>query len=201
MQAISRKEMRELEEKVFAKGTTVLELMECAGKECVRLIEEKLGTGKRILVFCGPGNNGGDGLVCARYLCKSNKVIVVMPLEPKTDAAKRNLQLIEKEKINIITQLRDAEKLRCDIAVDALLGIGAKGTLRGPVKNVCRFINSLETYRVSIDVPTGMDAETGSCDPDAVRADATICIHAPKTGEIKAGKEKTGELWVADIGL
>lgn len=201
MQAISVKKMRELEEKAFSRGTTVLELMEAAGKECARIIGEKLGKGKRIFFFCGPGNNGGDGLVCARYLSKNNKVIIVMPLDPKTDAAKRNFGILEKEKTGVMARLRDAEKLQCDIAVDALLGIGAKGALRGPIKNACRFINSLEAFKVSIDIPTGMDADSGSCDSGAVRPDATICIHAPKKGEINAGKEKTGELWVADIGL
>lgn len=197
--ALSVEEMRKLEERAFADGITVLELMERAGKECAKLMESKCGTGNRILVFCGPGNNGGDGLVCARYLAEKNDVAVVMPAEAKTDAAKTNRKRAEDAGIRVIG-LEKAKTMKADIVVDALLGVGTKGALRGGIKDGCILINSLKAYRISIDVPTGMDADSGECDSDAVKPDATICIHAPKTGEVKARK-KTGELWIADIGL
>ncbi len=193
---ITVKEMRELEEKAFAAGITVEELMERAGKECAALIESKLGVGKRIVVFCGPGNNGGDGLVCARYLKKRNAVSVILVKEPATDAAKKNLERAREAGVRTGGGCE-----RIDIIIDAVLGIGARGALRGEIKEASKIINNIEGFRVSIDVPTGMDADTGECDPDAVRPDATICIHAPKAGEIRAGKEKTGDLWVADIGF
>lgn len=191
--AISVEEMRKLEEKAFASGIAVIGLMEHAGRECASLIESKRGTGNRILIFCGPGNNGGDGLVCARYLAGRNDVVVAMPIEPKTDAAETNHRRALDAGIRIVG-LEEAGKMEADIVVDALLGIGAKGALRGPIKDACLLINSAKAYKISIDVPTGMDAESGECDADAVRPDATICIHAPKT-------EETGELWIADIGL
>jgi NAD(P)H-hydrate epimerase len=189
MESITVKEMRELEEKAFARGNTILELMERAGKECAHLIESKLGTGKTIVIFCGSGNNGGDGLVCARYLSKNNDVRLILPIEPKTEAAKENLRKAQEAGIEIVDSIGQA-----DIVVDALLGIGTRGPLRGVIKDACRLINSSKTYKISIDVPTGMDAETGECDADAVKPDVTICIHAPKTGQ-------AGELWIADIGL
>jgi len=197
---ISVSQMRKLEEKAYSEGVTVLELMERAGKQCANLIESKLSTGKRILIFCGPGNNGGDGLVCARHLSEKNEVTVVMLIEPKTEAAKTNYNKVEDIGISIV-DLEEAKEIDADIVIDALLGIGAKGALRGKIKDACILINSIKAYNVSIDVPTGMNAETGECDPDAVKPDATICIHAPKTGEVKAGKNRTGELWVVDIGL
>jgi NAD(P)H-hydrate epimerase len=88
-----------------------------------------------------------------------------------------------------------------DVVVDALLGIGAKLPLRGEIKEAAKLINSYNAYKVSIDVPTGMDADTGETDLDFVKPDATIALHAVKTGMEKAGKEKTGEIWVLDIGL
>ncbi len=198
--AITVEEMRKLEEKVFASGITVLELMERAGRECAKLIESKLGKENRILIFCGPGNNGGDGLVCARYLSENNDIAVVMPIESKTGAAKTNLKRAEDVGLRIVG-LEEAKTMEAGIVVDALLGIGAKGALRGKIKDSCIRINSLKAYKISIDVPTGVDANSGNCDPDAVKPDATICIHAPKTGEMKAGKQATGELWIADVGL
>jgi len=198
--SITVSEMRSLEEKAFARGVTVLELMERAGKECASIIETKQGTGNRTLIFCGPGNNGGDGFVCARYLAAKNEVFVVMPVELKTDTSKTNCKLALDSGIKFIG-MGEAVTVRADIIIDALLGIGAKGALHGSLKEACKIINSLDSFIVSIDVPTGMDAETGECNLDAVKPNATICIHAPKTGEIKAGKNKTGELWIADIGL
>jgi len=192
--------MRALEEKAFAKGVTVAELMERAGRECARLIEAKRGTGNTILVVCGPGNNGGDGLVCARYLAEKNDVTIVMPLEPKTDAAKANFELAEAAGLRFAS-MSETPALKPDIVVDALLGIGAKPGLRGEILDACMLINSFDTFTISIDIPTGMDADTGECDPDSVIPNATICIHAPKSGEIRAGATKTGLLWVADIGL
>ncbi len=193
---ITVKGMRQLEEMAFASGATVEELMEKAGKRCAELVESRLGTGKKILVFCGPGNNGGDGLVCARHLNERNDVSVILVKEPSTEVARKNLEKAKEAGVEIASSCDKA-----DIIIDALLGIGAKGALRGEIKGACRIINGMGGFKVSIDVPTGMDADTGECDEHAVKPDATICIHAPKAGEIKAGKEKTGMLWVVDIGL
>lgn len=199
MEAMSIAGMRALEEKAFASGTTVLGLMERAGAGCARLIESRWGAGNRILIFCGPGNNGGDGLVCARYLARNNDVTVIMPIGPKTEDAQTNRKRAEDAGV-WMGSMGSVDELGPDIVVDALLGIGAEGGLRGPIKKACKAINSIDALKVSIDVPTGMDADSGKCDKDAVRPDATICIQAPKTGEIDA-KEKTGELWLVDIGL
>ncbi len=195
MDPISVRKMRKIEEKAFASGITVLELMERAGSECAKLIESKMGTGKKILIFCGPGNNGGDGLVCARYLQKKNEVAVVIPIEPKTEAAKANLERARKAGIRIEQDIPD-ESLKPDIVIDALLGIGASGPLRGNIRELCRTINRLPGKKISIDVKSGADLVHNKLDEDSVRADAVICIHAPK-----AGQDSGEELWVADIGL
>jgi hydroxyethylthiazole kinase-like uncharacterized protein yjeF len=198
--SITVAEMRALEKKAFEKGASALELMERAGKECARLIEEKRGTGKMILVFCGPGNNGGDGLVCSRYLAEKNDVTIVMPLEPKTKEAITNFELAKAAGLKF-AWMSETPSLKPDIIVDALLGVGAKPGLRGAILDACMLINSFDTFTIAIDVPTGMDADSGECYPEAVIPNATICIHAPKTGEMKAGATKTGLLWVADVGL
>lgn len=197
--------MRHLEETAFASGTKVHELMERAGAGCARMIETKTKPETRnrkrsIIIFCGPGNNGGDGFVCARHLNQKNEVYLVVPIDPKTDVARAKMQEAKNKQIKIIS-MDEAAFLKPDIIVDALLGIGAKLPLRGEIKEACRLINSMQGFKVSIDVPTGMDADSGETDPDAVVPDATIVLHAPKTGMEKAGKEKTGDIWVLDIGL
>lgn len=196
MEGISVIEMRKLEERKFASGTAILELMELVGKRCAEAIEERFGAGKRVAVLCGPGNNGGDGYVCARYLKERNDVRLIIVKEPKAGAARANLERAKAEGLRIAKSIGDA-----DIIVDALLGIGARGALRGEVKEACLAINRSRAKKVSIDVPTGMDADSGECDGDAVRPDATLALHLPKTGMLKAGKGRTGELLVIDIGL
>jgi len=195
MDHISVQEMRNAEERAFASGITVLELMERAGAECAKLIEKNMGTGARIIVFCGPGNNGGDGLVCARYLQEKNEVVVILPIEPKTEAAKVNLEKAKKLGIMIESEIPN-EIFKPDIIVDALLGIGTSGPLRGKIKDFCKAINLLPGKKISIDMKTGMDLVHNKLDGDSVKADAVICIHAPK-----AGQNSGEELWVADIGL
>jgi len=198
MQGISVGKMRKLEENAIKKGVTVLELMEKAGKECAKNIESKYGTGKTIVIFCGPGNNGGDGYSIARNLIRENVVFIVKTMDPRTEEAKLQYDHAIEEGADEIGSVIIGD---FDVVIDALLGIGAKGELRGEIRKACRRINSLSGTKISIDIPTGMDADTGECDEDAVTPDVTICIQAPKIGEIKAGKEKTGELVAVDIGL
>jgi NAD(P)H-hydrate epimerase len=186
MEFITPEEMYKLEEKLFAKGITIPELMEHVGKECARIIEEKRGKGNKVLLFCGPGNNGGDGLVCARYLAKGNDVTIVMVVEPKTEAAKLNHEMGEKAGIPIIG-LEELKNPVADIVVDALLGIGSSGPLRGSIKEACSLINSMDAYKISIDVPTGAGQD------DGVKPDATIALHLPKA--------EGGEIWLLDMGL
>jgi hydroxyethylthiazole kinase-like uncharacterized protein yjeF len=192
---ISVEEMRELEEKAFASGITVLELMERAGSECAKLIESKMGSGNKILVFCGPGNNGGDGLVCARYLQEKNQVAIILPIEPKTESAKTNLVHAKKLGIRIESD-SSSVNFKPDIVVDALLGIGARGPLRGKIRESCRIINLLPGKKISIDIKTGIDVMHNELDKDTVKAEVVICIHAPKTKQ-----ELHEEFWIADIGI
>jgi NAD(P)H-hydrate epimerase len=186
MELITPQEMYKLEERLFAKGITVPELMEHVGKECAGIIEDRKGKGNKVIVFCGPGNNGGDGLVCARYLAKSNDVVVVMAMDPKTDAGKLNLRRAQEAGIRIIA-LEDLESPEEDIVVDALLGIGASGPLRGDIRKACDIINSMDAFKISIDVPTGAGQEGG------IRPDATLALHLPKA--------EGGEVWIVDMGL
>jgi len=201
IKSVSVKEMREIENKAFASGTSVLELMERAGKGCAEIITLQVGTNKKIIIFCGPGNNGGDGLVCARYLSENQEVAVVLPIEPKTDVAKENLERAKKTNVKFLNFEESEEFSKsADVVVDALLGIGAKKGLRSPIKEACNRINQSEGFKISIDVPTGMDADSGETDEHAVLPDATLCIHAAKKG-IEKEWEKSGRLWIVAIGL
>lgn len=193
-------EMKAMEEKAYSSGTTERELMERAGRGCAGIVERNTGKDNSILVFCGPGNNGGDGLVCARYLSTKNKVAAVILSEPKTEISRINLERARDAGVKIIP-LEDAHSFSHKVIVDALLGVGARLPLEGRVKEACDIINSSSGFTISIDVPTGMDAGTGEKDVSAVKPDATICIQEPKKGVVLGGEANTGELWILDIGL
>ena len=192
MQGISVAEMKALENKKVYGGVSIFDLMDRVGKACAKIIERKLGTGNRILIFCGPGNNGGDGYATAHHLRAKNDVGIIVVKEPKTEPAQR---CHERVKDLIVDVIEDA-----DIVVDAMLGFSATLPLRGEIRKYAKKINGIEAKKIAIDIPTGIDADTGEADEDAVKADATICLHMPKNGVIIAAKE-AGELWVVDIGI
>ncbi|MBN1170485.1 NAD(P)H-hydrate epimerase [Candidatus Micrarchaeota archaeon] len=193
MEGISVQEMKALENKKLGEGLSIFDLMNDVGRVCAQIIQQKLGTGNRIVIFCGPGNNGGDGYATANYLKEKNDVRIIVVKEPKTEPARK---CHEKVKDLVVKHAVDA-----DIVVDAILGFGAALPLKGEIRAYAKKINSMKAKKIAIDIPTGIDADTGEADGDSVKVDATICLHKAKKGLIKAGKEISGELWIADIGI
>ncbi len=153
-------------------------LMENAGRGVASEIEKRFGTRNKIAVFCGPGNNGGDGFVCARYLSKENRVTVYLIGDPQNikegaAASKWNLlKHIDVEKI-LIKDSCDIEKIRSnfEIYVDAIFGVGAKGTLKHPYSDVINKINEINGVKVSIDVASPY-----------FMSNVVISLHTPKEG-------------------
>ena len=148
-------------------GIDIAKIMENAGREVAREIERKFPARKKIAVFCGTGNNGGDGFVAARYLSQKNAVTVFLPgsvKEIRTEESKLNWKRLQKTKkirkkfLQNKTQLTKLKKSLSDfdLIVDAMLGIGIKGKLKEPYASVVKILNQLpaKVKRVSIDVPT-----------------------------------------------
>lgn len=146
-------------------GIDTILLMENAGRnvaeECVKRNFE------RIAIFCGTGNNGGDGLVAARILLSYGKdVLIFSTVGERTEENKKNFEILKNFEINpIIKFIRDSkdiekiekeiEKFKPDCVIDALLGVGVKGEIREPIKSIVKFLNELKCYKISVDVPTG----------------------------------------------
>lgn len=153
-------------------------LMENAGRAVATEIEKRFGKRNKIAVFCGHGNNGGDGFVCARYLSKENRVSVYLIGDPgsiKDGPALSKWNLLEHLKVEkiIVKDSSDAGKIRSDfdIYVDAIFGVGVRGTLKHPYSDVINKINELNGIKVSIDVPSPYFL------PNFV-----ISLHSPKEG-------------------
>ncbi|MEM9381083.1 MAG: NAD(P)H-hydrate dehydratase [Planctomycetota bacterium] len=203
-------------------------LMETAARACADAIEERHGAATRldVLVLAGRGNNGGDGLAVARHLAHRGARVVVVTLASAEESggtpdARRNLGLlramVERDtslrlEVHGITEEDDLEALLSSvghalplgrtIAVDALLGIGQRGPLRAPVPALVALANACASA-VAIDVPTGIDSDTGGAlEPAHVRADRTISMAALKPCHLfGAGREASGDVVAADIGI
>lgn len=157
-----------------------IQLMENAGRSVAEEIEKKYGTGKRIAIFCGLGNNGGDGFVAARFLSAENDVtiyLVGVPHHIQSADARKNWDILEYTPVKKIL-VRDTAAVKIpeyDIVVDALLGTGITGELREPYKTLVETLNSLSGAKVSVDMPTGYKTST------TFTAECTISMHYPKT--------------------
>lgn len=189
-------------------GVPSLELMELAGTAIGRTALEPSPEGP-IVIVCGKGNNGGDGLVAARLLRENQdrlgdkRVEVLLLAEPDALApdAATNLQKLPGEPPHAFDAALIAS---AGVIVDAILGTGASGAPTGVVAEAVTAINhrSAAASVIAVDMPTGVDASTGEVPGEAVYADLTISLHLPKVGQfVSPGVLHAGEVRVADIGI
>jgi len=197
-------------------GIPGVALMENAGRSCAELIVEKLaGVEKpKISIFCGTGNNGGDGYVIARHLLNRRFDVTVIVCGDKAkikDDAKTNLNVVERLSRNVV-QLSPSRTTSntiigyCrgrDMLVDALFGTGLEGELRGDYQQLISTINAQEIPVLAVDIPSGLDCDTGRVLGQAVRAVCTVTFVAVKKGFTTSNEalEYTGEIYVASIGI
>jgi len=179
-------------------------LMENAGR-CVAEEVLKLHP-KSVVIFCGGGNNGGDGFVAARHIFNNGvnvRVVLLKKAGEYSGDALLNLKIIKKLKISVADWKPGGIKIcRNELVVDALLGTGTKGDIRYPYKQAVEIINSSKNKVLSVDIPSGIDADTGFKLGAAVQADITITMAAVKKGLLKNnGKKCSGKIIVADISI
>jgi len=208
-ETITTPEMRAIETNAEYYGVSLLQLMETAGRNVAEEIAARFQPKKtRVAIFCGSGGNGGDGFVAARYLtCSGFKVEVILAGKASNiahDSATKNWVALQPLKNVIpITEVKDSTQVpdvKADVAVDALLGIGLTGKLRPPIKQIVEKINAMNAFRVAVDVPTGINSDTGEVLGTAVKANLTVTFYKAKPGLAKA-KEHAGEIVVKNIGL
>jgi len=206
--SITSREMRALELNAEYFGVSRLQLMENAGHNVALEVASRFKPEKSVAIFCGLGGNGGDGFVVARHLSSMGyKVTVILAGKAKeiTDnAALENWKALQFLKETIpIYEVYDSTlipEITAEMLIDALLGIGTKGKIKPPILQLVQKINTMNAFRVAVDVPTGINADTGEVLGEAVRANLTITFHRTKKG-LENAKEYVGELTVKDIGL
>ena len=194
---ISSQEMRILEAR---SGIPRISLMENAGKSVYQILKQRFDLkDKKILVVCYHGNNGGDGFVAARYLCDEAETDVLFIGDEnklKKEALANFKKMERNEKIQFLVD-DEIDFGEYDIIVDAILGIGIQGRLNREISAIIDDINNSKAYKVSVDIPTGLDPDTGDIVDKFVNADLIVTFH-----DLKKGLEKIQDkVVVADIGL
>jgi hydroxyethylthiazole kinase-like uncharacterized protein yjeF len=233
MYIVTTQQMQAAEKAADAADLSYEQMMENAGHAVAEAIAAQFDvTGVRVLVLVGPGNNGGDGLVVARYLAQMGATVTVYVWQRGTDGDK-NWALLDAAGVEKVVsrdsdgQARLAHLLdESGVIVDALLGTGASRPIEGSLAELLDQVKTVVTRRrsqeegplveparpmpevefgpvlVAVDVPSGLNSDTGAVDPHTLTADLTVTLAAVKRGHILlAGPEVTGQLVVGDIGL
>jgi NAD(P)H-hydrate epimerase len=210
---LSREEVRAIDRRAIEElGIPGLVLMENAGRGTAELLR-RLGINGPVVICCGKGNNGGDGLVIARHLDNWQfpvQVLLFTRAEELTGDAATAYQSIARSQLPVVAYgeaALDEKELQNQLAsadwiVDALFGTGLKGPVRPPYDRVIGAINACRAHVLAVDIPSGLDCDTGEPLGPAVRAHYTATFVAPKKGfENPAAKAWTGKVYVLDIGV
>ena len=194
----SSKEMQELEKANFIGKNSYL-FMKRAGHKVFKFIAENFNKKQPIIVICGPGNNGGDGLVVARYLRNYGYNITVYISQDKKKY-KRNALKALKDFRGPTKKVKSFKLQRKALIVDGLFGIGIKRNIKGKLSKLLNEINNSSNQVLSIDIPSGICSNTGKILGNAIKANFTITFHQKKIGHIlNSGKIYSGKLKVVNI--
>lgn len=216
--SLTREQAREIDRLAMEKyGVRGIILMENAGRECIRIADDMLGDcdNPTVEVFCGTGNNGGDGFVMARHLWNRGYAVRtwlvgdVQEIREKESDASINLDIVQRMGIPVeeITSEKDVEgavgeAAEADLMVDALLGTGITGNVRGLYAPLIQSMNETGVPILAVDMPSGLDCDTGEVRGVAIRARRTVTFVMKKRGQTKLGAENfTGRIHVAEISV
>jgi len=215
MKILTADQMRQADQECAHIGLPPIKLMENAGKAVAGEVKRILGDIKKksILILVGPGNNGGDGLVAARYLYDwGAKVTLLLFSERPPDD--QNLKLVQERSITCVDATKDESLDRLDkllsssnAIIDAIFGTGRVRPFRGILKQALEKINKVKRGKpalhiIALDLPSGLSADTGAVDSVCLYADNTITLAFPKIGLFNSpGAQRAGKITVADIGI
>ncbi len=194
---ITTTDMKKLEDTC---GIPKITLMENAGRGVYETIKERFPDikNKRILIISYHGNNGGDGFVAARHLCEEAEtdVLFIGDESKFKEEGRTNFKRIEENnKIQLLISPEQTDLDDYDIIIDAVLGTGVEGDLQEPISSIIELINKSTAFKISIDIPTGINPDTGEHANKALNPDLIITFHDIKKG---LDKDKTK---IVDIGI
>lgn len=208
MNEVTAAEMKQLEQRADAAGLSYRQMMENAGAAAARLALRAVPEAKSAAIFCGKGNNGGDGFVAARHLANAGLAvrIFLVESEPVTTDAVYNCGLARDMGLPVLAldalnQPEQAEFLKgADLVLDGVYGTGFHGALRPAGLAAARWMNEAPGKVLALDLPSGLEADSGIAAEGAVQAELTVTFHAAKPCHRLAAAQ-CGRVEVADIGI
>ena len=211
MNSVTKQEMIELDARMINQYKIPLEkMMERAGKVLANLVDDLYPKAKRIVVLAGTGNNGGGGLVAARYLAESGKEVRVVLSRSEfflKPVPKKQLDVLPESVMVGISEEADGKDIalllqQSDIVIDALLGYSIAGAAQNEIKRLIEIANEEDTPVVALDIPSGFDPDEGPVLSPHITARVTLGIALPKEGLLyEDAQEHIGKLYIADIGV
>ena len=213
MKIVNSNSAKKLDEDAQKLGISGMILMERAALSTAEFIKDRLLTAdkdKKVIAICGSGNNGGDGIACARILYEwgFNVEIFVVGKEERFTGQTRaqvdlavnseaDLKIVEPSEL-----ITDRDDFKNIIIIDAIFGVGFKGRLEGDLEKLARYLNMFNSVKVAVDIPSGVNGSNGRVESTAIKCDYTITFGVNKTGiAVYPGKDYAGEVIVADIGF
>ena len=195
----SVEEIQTIEKKEYKKLKNSYVLMKRAGTNCAKKIyKSKLNS--KFIILCGPGNNGGDGLVISKVLKKLNQNVILYCLGSNT--YKGDAKIAYKKNRLTKNNYNDLNIPKNSIIIDCIFGIGLNRKVKGMYKKIIKKINSLKQHIISIDIPSGINGNSGKIMGEAIKADSTYTLHAKKIGlTVNPGMKYCGKISIIDIGI
>ena len=225
MHTVTAAQMKQIEKNAFEQGMPYLQMMENAGTAAYSGIRERYPEAGSLAVFIGKGNNGGDGSVIARLAASDGLKVTMILVEgrPVTHDALLNFERIENDHNVAVIDINELNEsningsapngpenqaaarrpvISADVVVDALYGTGFHGALRESGAKACSIMNAIGAPVAALDLPSGVNADTGETAPGAVHADVTFAFDSyKKLHAIPDSAAQCGEIMLADIGI
>lgn len=210
MKIISAEQMAHLEKQAVAGGSSAIEFMEEAGSGTALIVQdfvERFGIDRDVLILAGKGNNGGDAYVTGIHLVHLDYHVVayqLFPLDECSELCRFNAERFKKEggEIRSIEDVEELELPSLGIIVDGIVGTGFRGSFEEPISNIIDYVNTSGLPIISIDIPSGLNGNTGEVAGAAIMASETAFLGLPKTGFfLKDGWNHVGKLRYIDFGL
>lgn len=206
--AVTAATVRELDRRAIEEyGIPGAVLMENAGSAAAEVAKGMSRRGEEVIILAGAGNNAGDGFVIARYLANSGRkvrIVTAVPHDTYRGDAALYCRVVEKMKLPMLLwrECMPVDVENVGLVVDALLGTGLSGDLRLPYPDIIDCLNSRLLKVLSVDIPSGLDSDTGEIITSAVKATKTVTFALPKKGLfLGKGPDRAGEVILADIGM
>ena len=195
----SVEEIQKIEKKEFKRLKNSYILMKRAGTNCAKKIY-KSKRNRNFIVLCGPGNNGGDGLVISQVLKKLNQNITLYCLDHK--AYKGDAKIAYNKNYLFKKKYENLYIPKNSVIIDCLFGIGISRDLKGFYKKIIKKVNSSKQHIISIDIPSGINGNNGKIMGIAIKANSTYTLHAKKIGlTVNYGMKYSGKISIIGIGI